>query len=178
MVPHAVHRRRCRRRAQHDHRRAGPGHHCFNGTTGFGYGSNDSAQWNLAWDVTAGLTYNVNDNLKIDLSWRYLNLGSPQTAVVQCQNTASCPGAFYTLQDVTSQDFRVGLRWMLPAGGFGSGGFAPQPAFATERLNMCRLQAPADMCRRRSPQYMPAPAPQYMPAPAPQYMQPPLQSRG
>ena len=42
--------------------------------------------------------------------------------MVHCQNTASCPGAFYTLHDVTSQDFRVGLRWMLPAGGFGFGG--------------------------------------------------------
>ena len=35
-----------------------------NGTPGFGYSLNDSAQWNLAWDVTAGLTYNVNDNLQ------------------------------------------------------------------------------------------------------------------
>jgi opacity protein-like surface antigen len=139
----------------------------FNGTTGFGYSLNDSAQWNLAWDVTAGLSYNVNDNLKIDLSWRFLNLGSPQTAVVQCQNTASCPGAFYTLHDVTSQDFRVGLRWLLPAGGFGFGGFA-QPAFAPAAQY---VPAPA-------PQYVPAPPPQYMPAPAPQYMQPPLQSRG
>jgi len=51
----------------------------------------------LAWDVQAGLTYNVNNNLKIDLSWRYLNVGSPQSAVVNCQNTSPCPGAFYTL---------------------------------------------------------------------------------
>jgi opacity protein-like surface antigen len=84
-----------------------------NGTVGFGYGSDNSA-WSLAWNVQAGLTYNVNDNLKIDFSWRYLNLGSPQTAVVACQNTASCPGAFYTLHDTSSQDFRVGLRWLFP----------------------------------------------------------------
>jgi opacity protein-like surface antigen len=84
-----------------------------NGTVGFGHGSDNSA-WSLAWNVQAGLTYNVNDNLKIDFSWRYLNLGSPQTAVVACQNTASCPGAFYTLHDTSSQDFRVGLRWLFP----------------------------------------------------------------
>ena len=42
--------------------------------------------------MQAGLTYNVNDNLKIDFSCRYLNLGSPQTAVVQCQNTAVLSG--------------------------------------------------------------------------------------
>ena len=100
------------------------------GFQGFGYTFNDSAQWNLAWDVQAGLTYNVNDNFKIDLSWRYLNLGSPQTAVVYCQNTSPCPGAFYTLRDTSSQDFRVGLRWVFPAGGgFGFASFA-QPAFA------------------------------------------------
>ena len=90
-----------------------------NGTVGFGYTFNDSAQWNLAWDVTAGLSYNVNENLKIDLSWRFLNMGSPETAVIHCQNTPACPGAFYTLRDFTANDFRVGLRWLPPAGGFG-----------------------------------------------------------
>jgi opacity protein-like surface antigen len=84
-----------------------------NGTAGFGYSATDSAAWNFAWNVQAGLTYNVSNNLKVDFSWRYMNLGSPQSAVVACQNTASCPGAFYTLKDMTSQDFRVGLRWML-----------------------------------------------------------------
>jgi opacity protein-like surface antigen len=123
------------------------------GFQGFGYTNSNSAQWNLAWDVTAGLTYNVNEFLKVDLSWRYLNMGSPQTAVVNCQNTSPCVGAFYTLQNVSSQDFRVGLRWMFGAGGFG--GFGGQAAFA------------------------PAAAPAYVPAPPPQYLPgPPLSSRG
>jgi opacity protein-like surface antigen len=139
------------------------------GAPGFGFTTNDSAQWNLAWDVQAGLTYNVTESFKVDLSWRFLNLGSPQTAVVHCQNTPTCPGAFFTLHDMTSQDFRVGLRWMFPAGsGFGFGGFAAQPAFAPAAQY---VPAPA-------PQYVPAPPPQYMPAPAPQYMQPPLTTRG
>jgi opacity protein-like surface antigen len=83
------------------------------GTTGFGLAFNDASTWTLAWDVTAGLTYNVTNNFKVDFSWRFLDLGSPRTAVVQCQNTPSCPGAFYALKDLTSQDFRIGLRWML-----------------------------------------------------------------
>jgi opacity protein-like surface antigen len=123
------------------------------GFQGFGYTNSNSAQWNLAWDVTAGLTYNVNEFLKVDLSWRYLNMGSPQTSVVNCQNTSPCVGAFYTLQNVSSQDFRVGLRWMFGAGGFG--GFGGQAAFAP-------VAAPA---------YVPAPPPQYLPGP-------PLSSRG
>jgi opacity protein-like surface antigen len=142
-----------------------------NGTVGFGYTFNDSAQWNLAWDVTAGLSYNVNENLKIDLSWRFLNMGSPETAVIHCQNTPACPGAFYTLRDFTANDFRVGLRWLPPAGGFGGfGGFAAAPAFAPA--------AAAQYVPGPAPQYVPAPQPQYMPPPPPpQYMQPPLSSR-
>lgn len=81
------------------------------GTVGFGYASN-SANWSLAWNVQAGLTYNVSNNLKIDFNWRYLSLGSPQTGNVPCQDTV-CPSAYYTLHDLTSQDFRIGLRWML-----------------------------------------------------------------
>jgi opacity protein-like surface antigen len=146
-----------------------------NGFQGFGYTLNDSAQWNLAWDVQAGLTYNVNDNLKIDFSYRFLNLGSPQTAIVQCQNTSPCPGAFYTLHEVTSQDFRVGLRWVFPAGG--GFGFASmgQPAFAQQPQ-----YAPQPQYVPAQPQYAPVPPPQYVPAPPQQYvpMQPPLSSRG
>jgi opacity protein-like surface antigen len=84
-----------------------------NGTVGFGYAPTDSSNWNLAWNLQAGVTYNVTNNFKVDFSYRFLSLGSPQTAVVQCQNTAACPGAFYTLRDITSQDFRIGFRWML-----------------------------------------------------------------
>ena len=109
------------------------------GFQGFGYTNSNSAQWNLAWDVTAGLTYNVNEFLKVDLSWRYLNMGSPQTSVVNCQNTSPCVGAFYTLQNVSSQDFRVGLRWMFGAGGFG--GFGGQGGVAL-------LLLAAMLCRR------------------------------
>ena len=84
-----------------------------NGTVGFGLTSSNSAAWSLAWNVQAGLTYNVTNNFKVDFNWRFLNLGSPQTGVVFCQNTPACPGAFYTLRDLTSQDFRIGFRWML-----------------------------------------------------------------
>ena len=83
------------------------------GTTGFGLAFNDASAWTFAWDVTAGLTYNVSNNFKVDFNWRYLSLGSPQSAVVACQNTSPCAGAYYGLKDLTSQDFRIGFRWML-----------------------------------------------------------------
>jgi opacity protein-like surface antigen len=83
------------------------------GTVGFGLTSADASNWDLAWNAQAGLTYNVNNNFKVDFSARYLHLGSPETAVVTCQNTGSCPGAFYNLNNTNSWDFRIGLRWML-----------------------------------------------------------------
>jgi hypothetical protein len=81
--------------------------------------------------------------------------------VVNCQNTTPCAGAFYTLQNVSAQDFRVGLRWMFPAGGGGFGGLGGQGAFA-----------PASA--QYAPQYVPSPPAQYVPSP--QYA--PLNSRG
>jgi opacity protein-like surface antigen len=84
-----------------------------NGTQGFGLTSSDSAKWDFAWNAQAGLTYNVTNSFKVDLSARYLHLGSPQTAVVFCQNTPTCPGAFYNLSNMNSWDFRLGVRWML-----------------------------------------------------------------
>jgi len=84
-----------------------------NGTVGFGFAPSDSWTTTLAWNVQAGLTYNVTSNFKVDFNYRFLSLGSPETGVVLCQNTPACPGAFYTLRDMTSQDFRIGLRWLL-----------------------------------------------------------------
>jgi opacity protein-like surface antigen len=83
------------------------------GSVGFGYTSGDNSSWSLAWNVQAGLTYNVTNTFKVDLSWRYLSLGSPVTAVVNCQNTTACPAPYYTLKDMGSQDFRIGVRWLL-----------------------------------------------------------------
>jgi opacity protein-like surface antigen len=87
------------------------------GTSAFGFSSADTGNWNLAWNVQAGLTYNVSNNFKVDFSWRYLNLGSPNTAEVLCGasgcGTGNGPRASYTLNNLSSQDFRIGLRWML-----------------------------------------------------------------
>jgi len=84
------------------------------GTIGFGFTQQDSASWNMAWNVQAGLTYNVSDTFKVDFSWRHLDMGSPQSANIFCQNTGSANSCdFFKLKDITSEDFRIGLRWML-----------------------------------------------------------------
>jgi opacity protein-like surface antigen len=84
------------------------------GTVGFGFTNSDSTGWNLAWNVQAGLTYNVSNSFKVDFSWRYLNLGSPQSAGIVCQNTGTTGACdYFNLKDITSQDFRIGFRWLL-----------------------------------------------------------------
>jgi len=123
------------------------------GTVGFGFSLSDNSVWNFAWNLQAGLTYNVTNNFKVDFNYRFLSLGSPVSAVVFCQNTPNCPQAFYTLHDTTSQELRIGFRWV----------FRPDAAAAV---------MPAQ------PYYAPQYAPQYVPQPQYAPMQPPLSSRG
>jgi opacity protein-like surface antigen len=86
------------------------------GTTGFGFAAADKAEYKFAWAVHAGLAYNVSNNLKLELAYRYLNMGDVNSAVIGC-NAGGCNGAgaraFYTLTDFTSHDFKLGMRWLF-----------------------------------------------------------------
>lgn len=84
-------------------------------STGFGYGG-EKDQTNFAWALHAGLGYAVNPNLKLELAYRYLNMGDIETGVVGC--LPSCPGnlkTVYKLKDVESHDIKIGMRWLLGA---------------------------------------------------------------
>jgi opacity protein-like surface antigen len=87
------------------------------GTTGFGLADKDQETWTFAWAVHAGLGYSVSNNLKLEIAYRYLNMGSPDSAVVNCSAAGCGTGggaqAFYTLNDLVSHDFKIGMRWML-----------------------------------------------------------------
>src|SRR5262245_40963415 len=86
------------------------------GASAFGFATNDQNTWSLAWAVQAGLAYTVTPNLKLELAYRYLNMGEAKTAEVQCGasgcGTGGGPRAFYTLTDFTSHDFKLGMRWL------------------------------------------------------------------
>jgi opacity protein-like surface antigen len=88
------------------------------GSTGFGYAANnDFNEWKFAWAVHAGVAYNVSSNFKVELAYRYLNMGNVNTSIIDCASggcsTGAGPRAFYSLRDFDSQDLKFGMRWLL-----------------------------------------------------------------
>lgn len=79
------------------------------GTSGTGVGP-DVGKWNLAWAVHAGVAYNVTQNFQIELSYRYLNYGSV-TDLINC--AGGCNPDSYRFNHLSSNDFMLGVRWML-----------------------------------------------------------------
>ena len=67
----------------------------------------------LAWAAHAGISYDVTPNFKVDVGYRYMNLGNVKTGSVECVPPTGCSLARYTVNDVVSHDVRIGLRYML-----------------------------------------------------------------
>jgi len=77
------------------------------GGSSFGIGRNVS-QWNMAWALYAGVTYNVTKTFKVDMTYRYLNLGSVQNTI-DCNG--GCGGTKFTFKNLYSNDFMLAFRW-------------------------------------------------------------------
>jgi len=67
---------------------------------------------NLAWALMSGFSWDVAQNLKLDVGYRYVNMGQIDTGTIMC--TAQC---WFERQHfkLASNDVRVGLRWMAAA---------------------------------------------------------------
>jgi opacity protein-like surface antigen len=83
------------------------------GNNGGGY-SQPSAQTNFAWALMAGLGFNVNDRLKLEASYRYLDMGTITGNAIVCQpvGVTGC-GLEQQSYKLASHDLRFGMRWML-----------------------------------------------------------------
>jgi opacity protein-like surface antigen len=82
-----------------------------NSTTG-GYGvGRDTSKWSMAWALYAGVTYNVSKSFKVDLTYRYLDLGSFHDTI-DCFGGCGGGGPLtYELRNVHSHDIMLGFRW-------------------------------------------------------------------
>jgi opacity protein-like surface antigen len=78
---------------------------------GFGFAPTRSTT-NFAWAAMAGLSYSVTPNLKLEIGYRYLDLGDPGSGSIVCTNTPACG---YEVQKfhMTSNDVRLGMRWIF-----------------------------------------------------------------
>ena len=83
------------------------------GGFGAGYAAEGVSKTNLAWAFHAGLGYTVSPNLKLELAYRYLNMGKANTGAVSCFNQSPCPGTVYSYSDIDSHDIKLAMRWML-----------------------------------------------------------------
>jgi opacity protein-like surface antigen len=71
----------------------------------------DAHKGNLAWALHAGLGYDVTPNLKLEIAYRYLNLGDAKTGIVDCFCGITHPG--YKVKELESHDIKIGMRWMF-----------------------------------------------------------------
>ncbi len=87
------------------------------GASAFGFANADHNKWSFAWAAHAGVAYTVTNSFKVELAYRYLNMGSAQTAEIQCGadgcGTGGGPRALYHLKTIDSHDLKLGVRWML-----------------------------------------------------------------
>ena len=80
---------------------------------GFGFAKNTD-KTDLAWAIHAGVGYDVTQNVKLEIGYRYLDMGSLTSNSIACQNTPVCPQEKQRY-DLASHDFHIGMRWLLSA---------------------------------------------------------------
>jgi opacity protein-like surface antigen len=76
--------------------------------------SRDKTQTNLAWSLMAGTSYDLSSNAKLDIGYRYLNLGgsvSATSSLLHCE--CGSIGQPLKISGLEAQEFRLGVRWLL-----------------------------------------------------------------
>ena len=80
----------------------------------------DKDKGNLAWALHAGLAYDVTPNVKLEVGYRYLNMGSVTTGIIDCFCATSVSGT--KVKDLEAHEVKIGMRWAL-------GGPASAPSY-------------------------------------------------
>jgi opacity protein-like surface antigen len=69
-----------------------------------------ATHWNFAWALMAGITKDVTPTLKLDIGYRYLNLGEARSGII---TDALSQTGFFQYQHIQAHELRIGLRHML-----------------------------------------------------------------
>lgn len=78
---------------------------------GFGLAA-DVSKSNLAWALMAGVGFDVTRNLKLELGYRYLDMGEVTTNSIACMGVAVCPREVQRYS-LNSHDVKIGFRYMF-----------------------------------------------------------------
>jgi opacity protein-like surface antigen len=74
----------------------------------------DASKWNFAWAAYAGLSYQVSPTFAVEMSYRYLSLGDATTGPTNSfDGVTVVNGTPFVFKDLTSQDVRIGFRWLF-----------------------------------------------------------------
>jgi opacity protein-like surface antigen len=71
----------------------------------------DKTKTNLAWALMAGLSYSITPNLKLDIGYRYLNMGDVESGTVNCLCGQTFAG--FKAKELTSNEVKLGMRWII-----------------------------------------------------------------
>ncbi len=84
------------------------------GTFAFNSYYAEKTRTNFAWALMAGVGVDVTKNVKLELGYRYLNMGKAESGPAELSGLAGNPANLIVrIKDVDSHDFRMGMRWML-----------------------------------------------------------------
>jgi opacity protein-like surface antigen len=73
----------------------------------------DGKKTSFAWALMAGVSYNLTQNVKLDIGYRYANLGKARSGAAHCFNDPGCKQWRVSTNNIESHDVRIGMRWML-----------------------------------------------------------------
>lgn len=79
--------------------------------------ANDNDEWNFAWALHAGFSYDIAPDLAFDFGYRYTHMGDAKTGLFSAYDGSFTNAPATKLEDISSHDIHMGLRWSFGGGG-------------------------------------------------------------
>jgi opacity protein-like surface antigen len=73
----------------------------------------ETAKWNFAWALHAGVAYKVNNQLSLEFAYRYVDLGNAMSGDLVTFNGINNVFNPMEFRHITSHDLKFGVRWLL-----------------------------------------------------------------